>query len=157
MSDLIDRKAAIEALGEEPPIFYDGEDEIAERDQWRRDVNAIKALPSAQPEQRWISVEERLPEDRSFVGKLICDSYGDIRVPWECATIELRGKTRYYDGVECLQRLLEEHPLNELTEIEPYFTHWMPLPKPPIPERYPMDAIPLPEIPGSDEGGEVNE
>lgn len=49
MSDLIDRQAAIDALGEEPLVWYDGEDEIAEREQWRRDVNAIKALPSAQP------------------------------------------------------------------------------------------------------------
>ena len=57
MSDLISRQAAIDALGEEPPIWYDGEDEIAERDQWKRDVSAIKALPSAQPERKtgkWI-------------------------------------------------------------------------------------------------------
>ena len=46
--DTISRAAALTALGEEPPVWYDGEDEIAERDQWRRDVAAIKALPSAQ-------------------------------------------------------------------------------------------------------------
>lgn len=50
MDDLISRQAAIDALGEEPPVWYDGEDEIAERNQWRRDVTAIKELPSAQPE-----------------------------------------------------------------------------------------------------------
>ena len=44
--DTISRAAAIDALGEEPPVWYDGEDEIAERNQWRRDVAAIKALPS---------------------------------------------------------------------------------------------------------------
>ena len=48
--DLISRQAAIDALGEEPPVWYDGEDEIAERNQWRCDVTAIKELPSAQPE-----------------------------------------------------------------------------------------------------------
>ena len=48
--DLISRAEAIDALGEEPLVWYDGEDEIAERNQWRRDVAAIKALPSAQPE-----------------------------------------------------------------------------------------------------------
>lgn len=48
--DTISRAAALTALGEEPPVWYDGEDEIAERNQWRRDVAAIKALPSAQPE-----------------------------------------------------------------------------------------------------------
>ena len=45
--DTISRAAALDALGEEPPVWYDGEDEIAERNQWRRDVAAIKALPSA--------------------------------------------------------------------------------------------------------------
>jgi hypothetical protein len=50
MDDTISRAAALDALGEEPPVWYDGEDEIAERNQWRRDVAAIKALPSAQTE-----------------------------------------------------------------------------------------------------------
>ena len=47
---LISLNAALTALGEEPPVWYDGEDEIAERNQWRRDVAAIKALPSTQPD-----------------------------------------------------------------------------------------------------------
>ena len=61
MDDLISRQAALTALGEEPPVWYDGEDEIAERDQWRRDVAALKALPSAQP--GWIPTSERLPDN----------------------------------------------------------------------------------------------
>ena len=48
-NDMISRADALNVLGEEPPVWYDGEDEIAERNQWRRDVDAIKALPSAQP------------------------------------------------------------------------------------------------------------
>ena len=55
MDDMISRQAAINALGEEPPVWYDGEDEIAERNQWRRDVAAIKALPSAQPERTCVN------------------------------------------------------------------------------------------------------
>ena len=47
MGDLIDRQDAIEALGEEPPVWYDGDDEIAERNQWRRDKAAIEAVPPA--------------------------------------------------------------------------------------------------------------
>lgn len=47
MSDLISRQDAIDALGEEPPVWYDGDDEIAERNQWRRDKAAIESLPSA--------------------------------------------------------------------------------------------------------------
>lgn len=31
MDDTISRAAALDALGEEPPVWYDGEDEIAER------------------------------------------------------------------------------------------------------------------------------
>jgi hypothetical protein len=48
-TDLISRQAAIDALGEEPPVWYDGDDEIAERNQWRRDKAAIESLPSAEP------------------------------------------------------------------------------------------------------------
>ena len=56
--DMISRQAALDALGEEPPVWYDGDDEIAERNQWRRDVAAIKALPTAQPKKgRWISAD----------------------------------------------------------------------------------------------------
>lgn len=50
MSELIRKQDALDALGEEPPVWYDGEDEIAERNQWRRDVKAIKAVPTVQPE-----------------------------------------------------------------------------------------------------------
>lgn len=59
MSDLISRQAAIEALGEEPEVWTDSDAEIVERNQWRMDVAAIKAVPSAQPERkkgRWIKV-----------------------------------------------------------------------------------------------------
>ena len=58
MSDLIDRQAAIDALMEildrpnHAEFLYT--DEICK---------ALKALPSAQPEQRWIPCSERLPEE----------------------------------------------------------------------------------------------
>ena len=48
--DLIYRWEAIEALGEEPMVWLDLPSEIAEREQWRSDVKAIEAVPSAQPE-----------------------------------------------------------------------------------------------------------
>ena len=49
--DTISRQAAIDALGEEPLVWHeDDAGEVAERNQWRRDVAAIKALPSAQPD-----------------------------------------------------------------------------------------------------------
>lgn len=66
MSDeLIRRQDALEALGEEPPVWYDGEDEIAERNQWRRDVNAIKAVPAAYPEPHWIPCSEKNPPEEA--------------------------------------------------------------------------------------------
>lgn len=49
--ELIYRDEAIKALGEEPPVWNDEYHEIAEREQWRSDVKAIEAVPSAQPEK----------------------------------------------------------------------------------------------------------
>ena len=50
MDDLISRQAAIDALGEKPLAWTDGEYELALQQQWESDVDAIKAVPSAQPE-----------------------------------------------------------------------------------------------------------
>jgi len=62
MNDLISRQAAMDALGEEPLVWHeDDAGEVAERNQWRRDVAAIKALPSAQP--GWIPCSERQPDE----------------------------------------------------------------------------------------------
>lgn len=63
MSDLIDRQKAIDALGEEPEVWiWSANDEYALglNNQWNSDVDALKALPSA---QRWIPCSEQLPED----------------------------------------------------------------------------------------------
>ena len=48
MSDLIERQAAIDALGEEPEV-WSGNDEYEQglNNQWHYDVNALKDLPSA--------------------------------------------------------------------------------------------------------------
>jgi hypothetical protein len=75
-SDAIDRQAAIDALGEEPPVWYDGEDEIAERDQWKRDIEAIKSLPSVRPKIKvghWIEWTDDIDD---YV-KCSCCDYGD--------------------------------------------------------------------------------
>lgn len=49
--DTISRRQAIDALGDEPEV-WSGKDEYAQglNNQWHYDRNAIKALPSAQPE-----------------------------------------------------------------------------------------------------------
>lgn len=51
-NDTIGRQAALDALGDEPMVWNDTPEEIAERNQWKRDVEAIKAVPSTQSE-RW--------------------------------------------------------------------------------------------------------
>ena len=59
MDDLISRQAAIDALGDKPLAWTEGEYELGLQQQWEADVNAIKALPSA---QQWIPCSEKLPE-----------------------------------------------------------------------------------------------
>ena len=58
MYDLISRQAAIDALGEEPLVWMEKEDEYGQglNNQWHYDVNALKAVPSA---QQWIPVTTR--------------------------------------------------------------------------------------------------
>jgi hypothetical protein len=50
MSDLIDRQAAIDAIGEQPLVWDDDDDFTqGKATQWEYDIDAIKALPSVQP------------------------------------------------------------------------------------------------------------
>lgn len=51
-ADLISRQAAIDALGEEPYVWDDNDEyTCGERAMWKMSFDAIRALPSAQPEQ----------------------------------------------------------------------------------------------------------
>lgn len=57
VDDLISRQAAIDALGEKPLAWTEGEYELGLQNQWQSDVDALNGLPSAQPERktgRWI-------------------------------------------------------------------------------------------------------
>ncbi len=68
-SDLISRKAAIEAM---------------EKSEWgylwecEQVINVVKALPSAEPEQKWIPVTEGLPEKGIEV--IVCNADGDMEI-----------------------------------------------------------------------------
>lgn len=106
MDDLISRAAAINALGEEPPVWYDGEDEIAERNQWRRDVAAIKALSPAQP--GWIPCSVMLPEND---GVYLVTLRAITQLQKACAKIDIAR----FDG-----KWHKAYPV----------VAWMPLPKP---------------------------
>lgn len=61
-TDLISRQAAIEALGEEPDIALDTEEEWAERDAWARHVRAIESLPSV-PKPVENAISKRVIQD----------------------------------------------------------------------------------------------
>ena len=105
MDDLISRQAAIDALGEEPEV-WSGKDEYGQglNNQWHYDVNALKAVPSA---QRWIPVTERLPdEDGRYL--VTCKTWGMWVVDWNIWHNEPKPSWLWEQGV----------------------TAWMPLPEP---------------------------
>lgn len=56
MSNLISRQDAIDALGEKPLAWTEGEYELGLQNQWQSDVDALKDLPSAEPTERTAKV-----------------------------------------------------------------------------------------------------
>lgn len=61
-NDLISRQGAIDALGEKPVGETDWD--LGCRNQWEWDTEILRTLPSAEPERKWISVVEALPEEK---------------------------------------------------------------------------------------------
>ena len=62
MKDLIDRQAAIDALGERPMVWVGSDYELGARNQYDADVLALETLPSAQPERKkgkWIKADSQ--------------------------------------------------------------------------------------------------
>lgn len=72
---LISRQAAIEALGEEPEIWNDTEEEWAYRNAWVEHISAIKALPSAEPKTKCIA---QIRIDRDDMEDLINEKVNEI-------------------------------------------------------------------------------
>ena len=65
--DCISRQAAIDALGEKPLVWDDFSDfDLGKAAQWSDDVDAIKALPSAQPEIIRCRYCKHMQEDKIF-------------------------------------------------------------------------------------------
>jgi len=123
MGDLISRQAAIDALDKR----FDSIPKTTEILLLRKD---LRNLPSAQPEQRWIPVTERLPEKRDwYLGIFKEQDTGWINpIPFICDYVgkETKATTKeYWILKECTDR--EEH-------IDYYFNlecvAWMPLPEP---------------------------
>ena len=80
---------------------------------------------------QWIPVTERLPDDGSLLGKLICDSNGKIRIANQHETVKLKNKTIHTDLIDLVKFLEQKVPAAEWDDCT-HITHWMPLP--PLPE-----------------------
>ena len=128
MSDLIDRQAAIDMASTIQTDDSSGNEilDVVE-------VDDIKALPSAQPEQRWIPCSERLPEIKQHV---LLSCYGRV----------IYGRMISEDGnsgypvFEICDSVGEKRPIVLETTVHSEFTTsriiaWMPLPEPYREER----------------------
>ena len=124
MDDLISRQAAIDLTWFEPS-YTDPLNVLTEvRDR-------LKALPSAQPEQRWIPCSERLPEERDwYLGIFKEPDTGWINpIPFICD---------YLLGTKTKATTKEGWILKGHTDREEYIDYyfnlecvaWMPLPEP---------------------------
>lgn len=132
MSEYIDREAAIKAICEYcscEQICVRVAEQCGEDDCWVMD--ALKATPNADVRPvRWISVTERLPEDRQNC--LCYSSLGTIRVL--CFAKNLRQVDKY-DFAD------KKRPGWFFNDSEWGYcealgiTHWMPLPAPPKEEE----------------------
>ena len=120
MQDLISRQAAIDALDFEivhMTAYCDGKNEGNPLAQYNKGLEdgkkAIEALPSAQPEKRWIPCSERLPEEDSRV--LAFGENGIMIANY------LEGWFYYIEN--------EDGDMCPSDDIE--VSYWMPLPAPP--------------------------
>ena len=133
MSDLISRQAAIDALADmHCKSDEDGYVWIIRSDAWAR----IDALPSAEPEPKWIPVSERLPKSRTYCLFTVFEHDSEL----EATTIETvygrfddYGEQRYCSwedefGECCIEG--EEQLDGDHDEIIEKVLAWMPLPEP---------------------------
>lgn len=121
--DLISRKKALERMMYSKPVI--GEDKSKERYrymQWLADYNALKEVPSVQPEQHWIPCSDMLPEkvfsehanDFIYPTVIICDESGRVTAGFYGEYVD--GGSYWYD-------------MDLETEIS-NIVAWMPLPEP---------------------------
>ena len=90
-----------------------------------RVLDIVKALPSAQPEQRWIPCSERLPEEKD--AKILKKLGINMRSDYVLATVEVKGErmtilSHTFDGVWQWDKKYAFPDYNVIA--------WMPLPEP---------------------------
>ena len=89
MKDLISRADAIAALGDEPEIWSrENEYELGINNQWHYDVNALKALPSIEPEIVWCKECIHRGEKPIADGRYWCELHDDFM--YYCSDAERR-------------------------------------------------------------------
>lgn len=120
--DLISRQAAIDCVtvGAKPTTIR----------------GRIAELPSAQPEQRWIPVSERLPDDLqevnvTWINRNPASYYADIKdKPFTATAVYYGGCWYWYSS--CCRDYLAEYGKNEGDRVEDgiVITAWQPLPEP---------------------------
>ena len=135
---LISREAAIDALQKEinkgiPPF----DDVMASiRCGVRLSRNIIEDLPSAQPEQRWIPVSERSPEDLEEVNVTWVnhdpEPYYDFFKDKPATATAVYYREKWYWSSSTCADLLAEYGRNPNDEIDDgiEIVAWMPLPEP---------------------------
>lgn len=128
MDDLISRQMAIDALARMMPRSYtpDGshpaDEEIFRAQEVFADcIEALEILPSAQPEQRWIPVTERLPENDNEVLITVWDAEDDYVEVYKGFYQGHEWWTQWCHG--CSK--IKDEPCGENIVIA-----WMPLPEP---------------------------
>ena len=141
MNDTIYRKAAIDAIYFCTDIYIGNLPTMIDKaDAYK----ALDALPSAQPEQRWIPCSERLPEDtaivtvetKMFKHKYVCEAEWVPRWSkkaeydnWEDCSEYNEDEDEYYVLEGWYERV---HNWDEYSfvGIEDEVIAWMPLPEP---------------------------
>ena len=94
MDDLIRRKDVMLALEKCHKQCYKEDDWGDEWIHYETTENEMECIPSAQPEQQWIPVSERLPEEETDV--LICNIDGDIEISRGSYSTEIKDHFMWY-------------------------------------------------------------
>ena len=114
MNDLISRKAVIDGIEQFRPIEPKrGETsmEAVNRSAWNCAINCLETFirtmpPSAQPEQRWIPVTERLPDKPGKYlvtvqnGNVYAGTYDKFSKRFQCAAVAWMSLPEPYKGEE---------------------------------------------------------
>ena len=128
MSDLVSRQAAIDALADmHCKSDEDGYVWIIRSDAWAR----IDALPSAQPEQRWIPFKTRPLTKEEKEEHPEWDGILDCKLPDDGQRILVNVSVRGHESVQYDEFYTDDGSyLDSGYEIGTEATAWMPLPEP---------------------------